>query len=360
MSITIAERLHPYSHTAGTFCMLPGTEIGLQIFPTLIHVFADSAQQPICSVRIDLEGPLRDFTVEVDLEKGRVRVYGFSVQGYFCYLLEHRADGIGLTFEKIAFKQVQCHLAQLYTLHPGETLLVPIAYALPQLPIPNERLSLGMHRAQDWDGLKRRFDFKEIFPLWMRLGCATPQKADKGALPLLQTCLELIDQGRKDEIFSAFKRLFLAGFRGLLHPRLFDDEYQGISGAQQPNDSLPDALSYLSQGALAIRSLFFQEREDAWIFLPCVPADFHCGRMVHISTQQGDLLDFEWSKKQLQQVHTKLAEQRPLRLRFPKEFKRVRLRHKFRERGQMCELVDGFLYMPAEHGCALLFDRFQK
>ena len=57
MRITIGLRHHPFTHVPGTFVVLPGSTLQLQIFPTLIKVAGHE------EIPLTLEGPIEKFTI---------------------------------------------------------------------------------------------------------------------------------------------------------------------------------------------------------------------------------------------------------------------------------------------------------
>lgn len=77
MHIEIAERLKPFSHFPGTSLILPGSAYQVQIFPCLIRIFHLRETFPvlITELTLNLQGPLQQFTVCNDLEKGRISVW---------------------------------------------------------------------------------------------------------------------------------------------------------------------------------------------------------------------------------------------------------------------------------------------
>ena len=281
MKISIAKRFKPFSHTPGVKLLLPGTDQLFQVFPA--KIVADGKEIPL-----DIKGPVKNFTVEQDLERGQIRIFGQALSGYY---------------EKI--------------------------FKAPAYEKPKERLSLGVHKALDWDLVKRRHSMAEILPIWHFLGQVTPEKPShrEGTAALLDRSLE---------------HLFLAGFEGILSPRLIDTDEQGFD-LKQPEDS--DPLVLLTEGARIIRNLFLQEREDVFHILPSLPKEFHCGRLTTPS------IDMEWSKHKLRKLIVRTSKQ----LLLPKEIKRFRLKRNHKDKGEWI-LRDEQLPL----GARLTLDRFER
>lgn len=342
--IKVALRFGPFSHVPGTFCLLPRSCWQVQVFPTLL-LFTNLHNFSAFDVLLPLHGPLKGFTVEQDAEKGCIRVFGEGRDGYMRYVIERTEKGIGISFEK--------KIAGL------EDLFFPFAPELPQ-NICEERLSLGVHKAQDVDLIRRRANFEEIFPFWLRAAALLPpqpqEKRGVGTYLLLKECEELVAEQKKLEILPAFHRLFLAGLRGIFVPRLIDEEHQGLlEEIPVPEDLLP--LPLLSQSGALIRSLFFQESGNTVRLLPVLPPAFHAGRFTGIARTNGDTLDLEWSKKLLRRATYHSTTDQTLTLELQKELKRFRLRHSLREKGKVIPAGTPLTLRAGDH---LLLDRFEK
>jgi hypothetical protein len=339
MSIKIRERLYPFSHLPGILCLIPRSCLIVQVFPTLLR-FSNGIEIPL-----ELGGPIQGFTVEQDLEKGRITVYGRAFQGYFRYWIEQEEKAVALRFDKFPFLK--------------EDHLIP--HLMEEIPPSKERLSLGMHKAQNWELIRRRSDLKEIFPIWLRLGKLLPElpeiACDVGTLQLLKICKEKVAAKEKEAIAQSFLNLFLAGFSDMLVPRLEDTQFQGLVPEGKAATSESSPLLLLKQGATCIRSLFFQEEKDQLFLLPCLPKEFNCGRYLGLTTLSGDELDLEWSKKTLRRLILRPAHSRSIKLVLQKELKSFRVRTSLQDRGQR-QNADEPLRVVA--GTQLLLDCFQK
>lgn len=365
--IRIAARIHPFSHLPGTVCLLPKTHLKLQIFPTRVHFFLFEEASFLFTLSWDIQGPLKDFTVEMDLQQEQINVFGMTATGYIRYRLRRQSDGIGVIIDKLPQECVNCHLShhnQTYRLSRGETLLIPRTF-IEQPPLfQPERLSLGMHKMQDWEHIKRRQDLKEILPIWMRLGQITPHlppsSSTKGNLSLLEKCRESIRDNLKQEILPAFTRLFLTAFDGICVPRLFDVDYQGILPVEKAESTDPSPIPILTEGAALIRSLFLKETQDLLSLLPCLPADFHAGRVLEAHTLLGDRVDFEWTKKLLRRVILRPHSERIVRLKISRQIRACRVRTSLKERGREHSLKDGILLLELSPKQTLFIDCFKK
>ncbi len=311
MRITIAERLHPFSHKNGTKFLLPGTSFSVQVFPTRLDFVDLEGRVVPFNVCFDVAGPVRDFTAELDLEHGILRVFGVTRKGYMRYRVSAKKEGVWLILEK--------------GVRSGkEGLLIPCKTNERKR---EERLSLGMHKAQEWESICRRLDFKEIFPIWIRLGDWTDSQEEgrEGNFVLLEKCRQIITNGEKQQVLESFRNLFLSAFDGVLVPRLYDTEYQGIL-PDAPQFSSISPLPLLTKGAELVRSLFLKEEQGKIGILPCLPPEFHSGRMIGVKTLGGVNVDFEWTKKSLRRMQISSVHSQELVLQLPKSIRSCRVK----------------------------------
>jgi hypothetical protein len=317
--ITIAERFHPFSHAMGRKFLLPHTTFCAQVFPNRLNFVDLEAKQEPFSHRFDFAGPMRDFTAELDLEKGILRVFGTTQKGFMRYTVFAKSDGIWL----------------------DNTLLLSYPIVIPAKT--QERLSLGTHKAQEWEPVRRRLDCKEIFPLWLHLSHHIPRKEIdtlEGNYSLIEECRQKITCGDKEKVLESFEHLILAAFDGVLVPRLYDTDFQGILPEPQHLKQL-SALPLLTQGAHLIRSLFIQEKADGIALLPCLPPQFHCGRMTHVQASNGVTLHLEWTKKALRRLQISSPHEKEVLLQLPKAIRSCRMKKKRHsiEHGRMTLLL---------------------
>lgn len=362
MKISIAERLHPFSHTAGTLFLIPHTSWSVQVFPTRLCFSDLEGQEASFFLSFDFEGPIREFTAELNLEQNLLCVFGKTEKGYMRYKLQCKEEGIWLEMEKVPLEKVSVYrslpLAE-FSLSKGEAKCI-CAFKGECLPTL-ERLSLGMHKAQDWDLVRRRLDCKEIFPHWLRLSQLSPAQISPtepiGNFSLLDVCRKKIEQRDKEGILEAFEHLFLAAFSGVLVPRSTDTDHQGIASNAEEYSQGTCPLPLLTESGKLIRSLFFRENEGILSLLPCLPTPFHSGRMVGIRIASNTLLSLEWSKKALRRVIIEPGSTEEIQLQLPKGTRSFRV---ISARGSK-KVVDvdskGRATLPIEMGKTLQLDR---
>lgn len=354
MKISIAQRLHPFSHQPGIFCLLPGTSLRFQIFPALLRVHDLSSAEPrfVCELPVNVGGPVSNFTVVNDLEKGEIQVFGHSAKGYFCYLIK-ALQGSNEWIIRVRNNPDKQDLIAVE--EPSSTLP-------PFLPETRERLSLGVHKAQEWESMQRRQDFAELFPYWLRLGQLVSYKPIanapvEGSAVLLNKCKEILTAHSPECFLKPFYSLFLAGFQGIFCPRLVDDQFQGFGLKEVSPHSQFSPLYLLTEGANVIRSLFIKEESNHVAILPSLPPEFHAGRFLDVACGKASTISIEWSKKSLRRMVVCAIEEEQVLFVFPKEIKRFRLRKNLQEPGSKV-LTSTPLLLHA--GQKYFIDQFEK
>lgn len=278
MNIKIAQRLRPFSHQAGSYAHIPGSPYRARIYPTRF-VVEDVSGRQILIKDLPLTGPVDEFTVQLDLEKGDVVVWGRAKEGFYRYRLRASTQGVAVVVEKMPKGVTIEHEA-------GELYLVPKGL---------HRLSLGSHKSQEWEQICRRADFAEIFPLWHRLGQMIPEGK---AVSVLDKCKQAIAERDAQHVLDRFREVFVACFDGMLAPRLADTNYHGIA-LPETKDASPLAL--LAQGSQLIQSMFVQAEGNKIGLLPVLPPEFHSGRILDVECGKVTV-SIEWTKKVVRRV----------------------------------------------------------
>lgn len=361
MQITIAEKLKPFDHTPGTTTILPGSTFSIAVFPTLIRLYdlSSSKLDLLAEIEATIKGPVVDFTVQLDLERGVISVFGKSAGGYFRYCIKATSDGKGVFFdvERAAFPLnfIKEDKPLPIEIH-GFLLDLGSLDKTPYKPAPSDRLSLGNHKLQDWTMIKRRSDLKEIMPIWLKMGQLVKVDDEllrEGTACLLKTCEEAIKKGNIDEVLSPFLNLFLSGFHGIMTPRLYDTEHQGFRFSDVTSHASP--LTLLTYGAKLIRSLFISSMDQTINVLPVLPTEFHAGRFRSIALKNLGIVDLEWSKKIIRRMIFISETDGFIDINWQKCIKRFRLTE-----GLKTEIVEVNSPIKVEKGKIYYFDRFQK
>lgn len=288
MKIEIRERLRPFSHLPGASCVIPGSHSIVTAFPTLLHI--DSHVIPL-----KVTGPVRGFTLSQDLEKNCVWVFGQAPEGRFKIRIEAKIGGILVDLGR-------------------EKKLLPLSNTY-QVRASFERLSMGSHKAQDWDLVLRRFDLEEILPILFALGQKTP-----AALPRPSSGTARLLNFSDLPGLESFCR---AAFRSLLVPRLVDDQHQGFCQNEEA-DGNPFFL--LEEASRRIRSLFIVQEDKALSLLPvCL---FPAGRMSDVELPGIGRLYFEWLKGRLSRFILRASHTTDIQLRLHPSIQTFRLKTK--------------------------------
>jgi hypothetical protein len=346
MKISISDRLRSFSHNAGHHVIVPGTLIALQVFPT--ELIWGPLEGEKSSLTLSLKGPMDPFTVEQDLDAKLIRIYGQSQSGYFRMRIKLESDGaLVLCFEKTPPDGI-------FAAYQNETrrFVSGEMFSMGSLEnkelISEEKLFLGMSKQKEWEKIRDRKDLREILPLWHALGnTMNPEKEGK-FFPALEDAIEKRD---KQKVYNLLLLTYLAHFSAGLFPRREDTEKQGIAPL------IETAKDLLPLGSKKIRSLFFQDKEDGWHILPCLPSQFVCGKMTDIQTDNGCKIDLEWTKHRIRKMKITLKEEQKIRLHFPTEIKTFRMKRSFKDRGVvLSNPVDAFTASAGE----IWLDLFQK
>lgn len=319
--IRIAVRLKPFSHTPGMSCVIPKSCAVIEAFPTLLRIDGKEWKMP-------LTGHVHGFTLQQDLEKNCIYVFGKAKEGYFRIRVEAHDDGFQIVSEKGPLKS-------------GKITVERDPYS----PASIERLSLGSHKAQDWDLVKKRMDLKEILPVLFLLGQKIPKILPQ---PITGTAELLKLPEEREKLEEALLAFVKASFKGMLVPRLVDDQHQGFVPHQEAKGN---PFFLLQEGAKMIRSLFFKQDERRLAFLPNLPISFDAGRLIGLKAAGIGEIDLEWSKKLLKRAVIRAAISGEVILELQKEIKTFRVSKKKIKKGEP---------LLVEAGKTYHLDRFEK
>lgn len=313
MKIEISSKLRPFSHLPGTSVLLPSTTVVFTIYPAEIII------RDFGKVSLDVVGPVLDFTIQQDLERREIHVFGTTKRGYIHYKI--RAIEGGFEFCIIKDKT-------------NSLLFEPQKYSCDSMAAKAvERLSFGVHKSQNWDLVNQRLDLKEILPHLFSLGQLLPVKRE---LPIR---------------FEDFLELYLACFDGIMAPKI--KKNLGVLISKEIEDN---PFSVLPSFTKAIRTLFVQEAGEKLFILPKLPPSFPCGRMITIEIAKGlALLNLEWTKKKIFKVMIKAKATVRLEIHFPSNVHQFRVRSTIKERG--VQKPNG-THLEIDEGKTLFLDRF--
>lgn len=369
MHFSIAERLRPFSHAPGVSTLLSGSNFQVQIFPCLIRIFGLEKRDPqlLTEISLALQGPIKQFTVINDLEKGRISISGMTEGGWIRYhvisgasfgnhcirLFFERTPSSGVCIEwgnqSIVLKEKE--LVHLFC--DSDISFIP--YVVPHC----ERLSFGNHKAQDWELIKRRFSLAEIFPLIHRLGQCVPfNKVDHpavGTMALLEECRRNSLERSPEKGEELWKQFILGAFHSLLVPRFNDDDFQGLL---PQNLILPENLSpllLLLEASQLISRHFISPSAGHLRILPHLLPSLHCGRLLDVQLEGGGKLSIEWSKKTVRRCALHVGREEELYFDFPSHVQTYRLRQGEKDKGERMRNGDRLI---CQKGHSYFFDNF--
>ena len=303
---------------------MPASTLICRVYPTLVEVFDYSHSIPKEIAKVPFSfGPLDQFTVVQDLERGYIQVSGFAKSGYVRYQI-YSKDGT-------------------YTIHQGRKKpgIKPRA--------PFERLYLGSNKQQKWPDIASRCDMREVLAIWYTLGQCAPSLPD--TIFTGSSLVSLVQSGELD----AFKALFQAGFDPGFVPRLFDADHLGYNLPVVAEQNISPLL-LLTEVAKSIRSLFFVEQERIFSILPKLDTKFHCGSLTDIRTVRGHHISIDWTKHLIRTLEITAAVDDTICFNFQKEVKLFRMRLNKKESGAYFKVNDS---LTIEKGKKYYIDSFQ-
>lgn len=358
MKIRLDHPLRPFSHTSGAFVILPGTFFSFQIFPALIKVWEATSANPklIAEITLGIDGPVKDFTVQLDLEKRLIKIWGFSPDRYWRYTLTRHPKGFELKFEKekIALTLNSNDLCNL--IHQESSLIFETKQPAILDDDCAEKLFLGVNKAQCWEQIQARKNLAEIFPFWLRLGQLLPKiSSDDLGEGTTSFLVKLKNKDRESYNLTHFENLFQTGFSNLLSPRLEDEQFQGFDLPALKNDQL-SSLILLQEGANLIKSLFFDDSEEIVKILPFLPPQFHCGKYINIKCERG-IFHLEWTKKTLRRMIFESCFDQTFRFKFSSDIKSFRWKKDAHEKGGRVSSTEVLSFVKNK---LYFFDCFQK
>ncbi|MEL7430950.1 MAG: hypothetical protein AAGI90_00260 [Chlamydiota bacterium] len=312
MPISIGGKYAPFSRSF--VCKLPilRTDWVATIYPTEILLENGSLNAKITH---SFTGPFSTFLCVLNAENGRIEISGKAQEGYFRFHLVSEKNVAFLVKKKPA----DCNTT--FSGFPLEKIPVQEA-ALSQ-----EKLSLGSHKKQEIEEVRRRGTLEEILPLWHRIATFYPAKKPA----------PLVDQ-------NLLLRTFWSEFSGIFCPE--KDPFR----LRIPS-VLEDPFSY---GSSLIATCFFFYKNNTLHFLP--KKWFPFGKMTGIFVEGVGHIDFSWSKNKMRMIHIHGKKEAKVHLSLP-GLKTVRLSANRKILEKKRSLKDPLLI---EEGRSYVLDRFER
>ncbi len=307
--------------------MVPCSTWAVEAYPTEIRMFRNEES---ASLQLDLTGPVEGFTIEQDLEKNVVRVFGTAKEGYFNFEIAHIENIVLITLKR--GNLIPYHFAgKKGVLEKDQFLEIQTDAAFVSNHI--ERLSLGVNKKLDWDLVHRRCELKEILPLLFFLG----QKGESSNVDLKVPVLD-----------NSFIKHH---FQNMLFPNRSTDKRLGLDIKEMPVEVSLSIILFKTYES--IRALFIKEVDDNILI---DTAQFVSGRMIGIKTSKA-IIDIEWTKRKLRKLKITPIQSGPLSIIWPKDVDSFRLKHRPQEKGKMLQSSDEIILV---FGQITYLDKFQK
>ncbi len=85
MTIRIAKQLRPWTHRPEKKIPLPGTALALAAYPARLCFYDLSRAEPEkkWDMALNIQGPVSEFTVQLEIAKGLIKVWGKSLKGFY-------------------------------------------------------------------------------------------------------------------------------------------------------------------------------------------------------------------------------------------------------------------------------------
>ncbi len=335
--------------------MIPKSMYRMQVFPTklcLEHVDT----KKVTEIDIQITGPIKNFIVICDLEKGNLRISGTALEGYFYYTIFATEESIDLHVKRCSKEGMTFRIgAKKHLLRLKETHSI-IKEKSSLLIVTKERISFGNYKQQDFDKIKSRQDISEIIPLIMFYERYLPKEIEASAvsIPLLVELEKLMVSRNRIQLEQAILNVFNVHFDGILTCSFSDKNYLGLISSINSKEN--NTLIILKKFIDLLKKLFFHVEGINISILPLLPVCLHAGRYTGI--RSGDVFaSIEWSKKQIKKVELSSIALSNFNLHLQKEIKSYRVRKNTKEKGQRVKATES-LTIPNKQ--ILYLDQFEK
>ena len=311
-TIKLAHRLIPFSHQSKSSCLIPNSQWSVEIAPTLL-IFTDLWKQKKIEIKMGAQGPIYDFTVQQEIEKGKVVVFMKTAKGYVRYSIFRQADEIVLRVEKAPRAGIHIDFKKVTQSYKAKTELEITKVKSIEPPQSSAQLFLGCTKAQDANNIKKRGDLKEILPFLLAVCQRVPEFEWDDPMPK-GGMYDLLKQLKKEEGEIEWLNLFNAAFESIFSPRTQDTDYQGLVQSECEETIVPLLLELKS----LIINMFVKIDKSTVHFLPNLPKGFVSGKLKGVQAPFG-VIDIEWTKGQVRRIVVQATESKVLKLVFPKK-----------------------------------------
>lgn len=306
--IKIEMHYRPFSNRPGALWWVPGTTTSARIYPTRIELENEV---------IDLPGPVTDFRVFADLDRGSLELNVLKDKKRERLFIEGREGAI-----RVAGKVLPTEVFE----------------------IPKTKLSLGKSCKLD---CARMHDLKERLPLILRLGSGLPkgEGGEGGPFAILEEIGSFVQKRAHDKIASLLTHLINVYFSEELYPHVEDFRYFGY-----PPATKGEPLDLLYELTRLCEAFFFEDRGREIALLATLLPQFSSGRFI------GEEIAMRWTKKQLFSLELRPKKGREVALSCP-HATTARLKIGMDRRGRRIRLNEERMW---EEGHIYTLDQFEK
>ena len=209
MPSLLTNQMRPFSHVPGASCMLPSSSWKITAYPTQIILKNLGPGNEIILFSLKISGPIENYTLMQDLERGLVLIFGTGKEGYFSFQLIATSDAIQLILKRAPERGIALSFQGKDTqLKRQDIYVFPVSHQV--VLHAYEKIHFGCHKKKDWTLVKRRLNLGEILPIWFAIGKKCPRLPlhYNGTAHLLKECETVIKKKNRLEIGPLLIKLF--------------------------------------------------------------------------------------------------------------------------------------------------------
>ena len=138
--IHIREDYRYFTHLPGKESVIPLSKAVAKVYPCRIEVIAEKT----CVIELQVTGPIEGFTHLLNIEKGRVEVFGTAKEGYFHLFLVGKDDKVYLKLHRGKTLLIELE-TRTVILNKGEEIALVTTETIP-MPESFEKVSFGCYK----------------------------------------------------------------------------------------------------------------------------------------------------------------------------------------------------------------------
>jgi len=309
----------------GVDVFIPSTALIAKIFPSKLVIGKHV-------IDFDIHGPITDFTVELNLEKGRVEWYLKCKEGFIAWHLYALDTTIVLELRRGPQEGVNTYYEKTICLEPRDKLTLDISKRFGAKK-SFERLTCGISKKQEIEAIFSRKKIEEFLPFCFFVSQYAEQKVKKiegGIADMILLAEEAILAKNRIQLSKIFEEMFSISFYDLFVPTLEDRMHQNVFKNKVKKGVIPFDL--FGHWYHLIKKCFIDLKGSTLHLLPCLPKDIPCGTFSKIQFKDIEV-DLSWRKQRVLKMAVFAKKQTVLTLDLPEKAKSFRLRKNLKEKG---------------------------